>query len=136
MNEKVYKVNDLAIPDYSLLPMPQIDSGNLYESKIQSIPRNSKSTEVANLMIQNLNNVEDLLSKIKNKSYKVSYYDKYNQSEFSMRLMLQFVDKLRAVWPIEISEFNVHLEKNAFGSNHYPEYIIHNYKDTFISSIF
>ncbi len=129
VSEKVYKVDDLTIPDYTFHPMPQIDSGNLYESRIQSIPRNSQSNEIASLMIQKLNNVQDLLSKIKNKSYKVSYFDKYNQSEFSMRLMLQFINQMKELWPIEISELNVHLEKNAFRNNYFPEFIIHNYKE-------
>lgn len=124
-----YKVDDLPIYEYAALPKPQIDSGNLHESRIQSIPRASKSNTLASFMIKNLNNVQDLVSKIKDRKYKVSYFDKYNQSEFSMRLMLQFVNQIQELWPIEITEFNVHLEPDAFRSNYYPEYIIHNYKD-------
>lgn len=127
--EQFFKLEGLDILNYDFLKMPELDSSNLYESKIETIGRGTNSNDIACEMIQNLNNAEDLLSKIKNKTYKVSYSDKYNQSEFSMRLMLQFVDKLSAVWYIEISELNVHLEKNAFGNNHYPEYIIHNYKE-------
>lgn len=125
---KFYRIDDLPILDYNSLPNPQIDSGNLHEARIQTIPRGSKSNALAGMMVRNLNNPQDLISKIKNKKFKVSYFDKYNQSEFSMRLMLQFVNQLKELWTIEVTDFNVHLEKDAFRSHYYPEYIIHNYK--------
>ena len=43
--------------------------------------------------------------------------------------MLQFVNQIKNVWPIDISELNVHLAKSDFRSPHYPEFIIHNYKE-------
>ncbi len=129
LNEQIFKLDDLNIPEYTFLPMPKIDSGNLFESRIQTIPTDSHSNDLASLMIQNLNNVEDLVSRMKNKSFKVAYFDKYNQSEFSMRMMLQFVDQLKDLWHIKIAELNVHLEKNAFKRNQFdPEFIIGNYK--------
>ena len=67
----------------------------MYESRFSQIPRNSKSQDLARIMIDNVNNLDDLLAKIKDKTFAVSYFDKYNQSEFSMRLMLQFVDQIK-----------------------------------------
>lgn len=126
--ETFYKVNNIEIPNYKFLPMPEMDSGNLYESRIQSIPRNSKSTDLAKLMVDSLNDSQSFAEKIKNKIFKVSYFDKYNQSEFSMRLMLQFIDELKKLWLIEILELNVHVEKSAFRNYSYPNFIIDNYK--------
>lgn len=44
-------------------------------------------------------------------------------------MMLQFVNQLKELWPIDISELNVHLEKSAFRNPNFPEYIINNYKE-------
>ena len=80
-------------------------------------------------MINNINNLDDLLAKIQDKTFTVSYFDKYNQSEFSMRLMLQFIDQLKSICSIEISELKVNLVKEVFKSHDYPRFIIHNYRD-------
>lgn len=127
--EKFYKVELDNIKNHEPFPLPNFTTNNLYESRIQSIPRNSQSNYVAKLLIENLNNFQDFKSKIKDKTFTVSYYDKYNQSEFSMRLMLQFINELKELLSITVSEFNVNLEKSAFKSPNYPEYIIYNYKE-------
>lgn len=130
INEKFFKVENTKAPNFPDFVVPQLTSGNLYESRIKgSIPKNSQSNDIAQLMITNLNNAPDLISKISNQTFKVSYHDKYNQSEFSLRLMLQFVNQIKNVWPIDISELNVHLAKSDFRSPNYPEFIIHNYKE-------
>ncbi|CAL2085281.1 DEAD/DEAH box helicase [Tenacibaculum sp. 190524A02b] len=129
INEKFFKVEKTTIHHFPDFVVPQLTNGNLYESRIKgSIPRNSKSTDIAKLVTANINNAEDLISKIANREFKVSYFDKYNQSEFSLRLLLQFVNQLKKIWPIQISELNVHLAKGDFKSS-YPQFIIHNYKE-------
>ena len=127
--EKFYKVELDNIKNHEPFPLPNFTTNNLYESRIQSIPRNSQSNDLAKLLIENLNNFQDFKSKIKDKTFTVAYYDKYNQSEFSMRLMLQFINELKELLSITVSEFNVNLEKSAFKSPNYPEYIIYNYKE-------
>jgi DEAD/DEAH box helicase domain-containing protein len=127
--EKFYKVELDNIKSNAPFQLPNLTSNNLFESKIQTIPRNSHSDDLAKLLIENLSNSEDLFSKIKDKTFTISYYDKYNQSEFSMRLMLQFINKLKELLSITVADFNVHLEKLAFKTPNYPEYIIHNYKE-------
>ncbi|MFK7806962.1 MAG: DEAD/DEAH box helicase [Saprospiraceae bacterium] len=130
ITEKFFKVENTTVKQYADFVVPQIASGNLYESRIKgSIPRNSQSNDIAQLMTLNLNNSQDLLSKIANQTFEVSYYDKYNQSEFSLRLMLQFINQLKEVWPIQISGLTIHLAKSDFRGPNYPEYIIHNYKE-------
>ncbi len=130
IKEKFFKVDDSLFNDYKAFVIPELASGNLYESRIQgSIPRDATSNDLAALMVSNLKNNQDLLSKISNQEFKVSYFDKYNQSEFSLRLLLQFVNQLKEIWPINIAELNVHLAKGDFRSPNYPEFIIHNYKE-------
>lgn len=130
IKEKFFKVKDAASENHTDFIVPDLASGNLYESRIKgSIPRNSQSNDVAKLVTANLNNAQDLLSKISRQTFKVAYFDKYNQSEFSLRLMLQFINQIKELWPIEVSELSVHLAKSDFKSYHYPEYIIHNYKE-------
>lgn len=125
-----YKVEQFSVQDYSFITMPKLDTGDLYESRVLSIPRNTNSDNLADKMLQEVNNPQELISKVKNKSYTVSYYDRYNQSEFSMRLMLQFVHQLKELLSIEVTALNVHLEKNAFRYNSsYPNFIIDNYKE-------
>lgn len=127
--EKFYKVENIYITNHTALVVPNLDSSNLFESRIKFVPNNTQSNELAKLMINNLHDAQNLLAKLKNKTFSVSYFDKYNQSEFSLRLMLQFIDQLKEQWDIEISELNVHLEKTAFRGANYPEFIIHNYKE-------
>lgn len=128
--EKFFKVEKATTHQYLDFVVPQLTAGNLYESRIKgSIPRNSQSNDVAQLVIGNLNNAEDFLSRIANQTFEVSYCDKYNQSEFSLRLMLQFINQIKQIWPINISALNVHLAKSDFRGPNYPEYIIHNYKE-------
>lgn len=127
--EKFYKVEDVSIANYKPFIQPGLSSGNLYESRISVIPRNSQSNDLVKIMTMNLNNSQNLLSNIKDRVFKVSYYDKYNQSEFSMRLMLQFIDQLKELWPIDILELNVYLSGGDFKTYNYPQYIINNYKE-------
>ncbi|AIY12566.1 hypothetical protein M667_04755 [Cellulophaga baltica NN016038] len=128
--EKIYKVENFISLDHAGYVVPNFSTSNLYESRIKgNLPRNSQSNDVALLMSENLSNFKELLSKVSGKKYQVSYFDKYNQSEFSLRLILQFINQIREIWSIEVSQFNVHLSKADFKSFNYPEYIIHNYKE-------
>ena len=129
VEEKFYKIDDVVIPDFVSLDLPDLTSSNLYESRISTIPPQSKTNDLAPIMFSQLNNAKDFLSRIKNRTFKVAYYDKYNQSEFSMRLLLQFVEQLPKLWSINIEELEVHLTKYVFQNANYPVFIIHNYKD-------
>ncbi len=123
-----YKVKAEALPQYLDFKLPSFNTSDLYESRISVIPKGTKSEDLANLMMENLNS-QDLIEKIKNRSYKVTYCDKYNQSEFSMRLMLQFVEKLKGLLSIQVDTLNVFLNSQDFHpNNQFPRFIIHNYK--------
>lgn len=127
--EKFFKVESGKTFNYKPLLLPVLTSGNLYEAKISTFPRNSQSNDLVKIMTVNLHNSQDLLSNIKGKSFKVSYYDKYNQSEFSMRLTLQFINQIKVLWSVEIEELYIHLSNEDFKNYKYPNFIIHNYKE-------
>lgn len=125
---KFYKVENLEFKDYEPFILPELDSSKLYESRIKNIPFNSYSNDISKYMMDGLNNSDDFLSKVKNQKFDVAYYDKYNQSEFSLRLMLQFIEQLKKLCEFEVSDFNVHLCDSDFKSSQSPNYIIHNYQ--------
>lgn len=128
-NEIFYRIEDLDIKVYQSIPNPEFDTSNLFEARIAQIPWDMRANELASLMTAKLNNLDSLLDRIKGKAYKVNYYDKYNQSEFSMRLLLQFVNELKTLWNIKIEQFVIKLNSNDFEATYSPHYIIHNYKE-------
>jgi len=128
--EKLYKIENYSLVQYANYSVPGFSTSNLYESRIKgSLPIKSQSNHIALLMSENLLNLKELLANVSNKTYKVSYFDKYNQSEFSLRLVLQFINQIKEIWSIDIDVLNIHLSKADFKSFNYPEYIIHNYKE-------
>jgi DEAD/DEAH box helicase domain-containing protein len=129
LEEKQYKIEDPFIPNYDTLRLPNFNISNLYEARLESISSGSQSNDLAKIVLANLSNVDDFVAKIQNRNFTVSYYDKFNQSEFSMRLMLQFVNQIQDLCSLSISELNVHLEKTGFKTYNFPEFIIHNYKE-------
>ncbi len=123
-----YKVKTEALPPHPDFKLPNFNTSDLYESRISVIPKGTRSDDLANLMVQNLNS-QDLIGKIKDKSYTVTYCDKYNQSEFSLRLMLQFIEQLKTILSIQVDTLTVFLSSQDFNpNNQFPRYIIHNYK--------
>ncbi|WP_028872941.1 DEAD/DEAH box helicase [Psychroserpens burtonensis] len=130
VQENFYKVDGIKIEEYASLAVPEFNQSNLYESRLTTIPgRQCQSNGLAKLMLENLNETDDFLAKIKGQSFKVSYLDKFNLTEFSMRLLLQFVSQLQSLCSIEVETLNVHLTSDVFKSFNSPFYIIHNYRN-------
>ena len=124
---KFYKVKVDELFSYANFQLPKFNTSNLYESRISAVPGRTLSKELANLMVKNLNAPDEFIQKIKGRTYKITYSDKYNQSEFSMRLLLQFVEQLKSHFLIEVNNLEVCLSKQDFKSSQSPYYIIHNY---------
>ncbi|MBD0824422.1 DEAD/DEAH box helicase [Aestuariibaculum marinum] len=127
VEDSFYKVEHSNRKEYPVLKLPDLAGIKLFESKIGAVPKGCMSNSLVEVMLQNLSDASDLLSKIKNQTYTVSYFDKYNQSEFSLRLLLQFVQSFQKSAEIKVSELDVYLERGAFENNRHPNYIIHNY---------
>ena len=127
--EKFFKVEGATAKNYDAFKLPDLSMANFYESRIKgSLARNTKSSDLAQLVLNNLSNPEDFISKIKNQKYQVSYYDKFNQSEFSLRLLLQFLNNFKDLVDIEVSQLDICLSARDFRGYKTPEFIIDNYK--------
>lgn len=126
---KLYKVEDYKMVDLKDLKLPPLN-GKLFESKIRTLPLGIiRSNGVANEMINNLNNKEDFINEITGIQFSVQYFDKYNQSEFSMRLLLQFVNELRNICNIEVKSLAINLSESDFSKNYRePSRINENYQ--------
>lgn len=113
------------------LLLPRFDSASLFESKIDSVPGHFNSDDLADLMISGLDNPEsDFINRIKGNAFEVGYYDKYNQSEFSMRLLLQFLNRLGKMCEFEIKDLKIYLSGKDFKNNvRQPWYLINNYME-------
>jgi len=122
----VFRINGSKI-NYEKLDLPKISDHQLFESRIQSFGYGKTSNDLAGIFMSNLDNRNAFMDAIKGKSYKVSYYDKFNQSEFSLRILLQFLDQLSILCGFELNSCFIHLKEELFKS-HYPNYIIHNYQ--------
>ncbi|MCB0745438.1 MAG: DUF1998 domain-containing protein, partial [Ignavibacteriae bacterium] len=129
LEEPFYKVLLSDWMTYPDITLPDLSNTKLFESRYVKIPFHTQSNKLAKLMLENLSNANEFLTKVKGKEFSVSYYDKYNQSEFSERLMLQFIDEFQNLAAISVSSLNVHLESSAFKSYKFPYYIIDNYKE-------
>ncbi|WP_313115071.1 DEAD/DEAH box helicase [Aequorivita sediminis] len=130
LESSFYKLSKSELPEYECLELPDLSSLRLFEARLSTIPLHTKSSDLAKLMLENLDNVSEFLSKIKGKEFTVSYEDKFNQSEFSLRLLLQFIEEFQKQADITVSNLIVHFEKGAFEKNRYPSSITHNYADS------
>jgi len=124
---KYYKITNLEKTDFYDLQPPALTS-TIEEVRITTIPYSFNSNQLANLVIDKLENKADFINSIKGKSFTVNYFDKYNVTEFSMRLLFQFLDEFKNSTEIIIDDFNIHLSEKDFRSHHFPFYIIDNYK--------
>ncbi len=124
---KCYKITNLQKTDYAELQLPALTS-SIEEIRIMTIPFDFNSDQLANLVIDKLENKADFINSIRGKSFTVNYFDKYNVTEFSMRLLLQFLVEFKNSTEITIEDFNIHLSEKDFKSNNFPFYIIDNYK--------
>ena len=129
-SEMYYRVEGETIESKQAIVLPNLNSNNLFEAKVQAIQNGTVSNDLAKIVLDNLKGVDDFKSKVKNQEYQVSYLDKYNQSQFSMRLMLQFISQFADIVSIDVSKFTVHQSAHDFKTNTDPEYIINNYKDS------
>lgn len=116
-------------PTYEDLELPDFPDQNIYEARISHVPNGTDSSELCSLLIENIPSWDSLINEIKGEKYTIDYYDKYNQSEFSMRLLLQFVYELREALDVNIEQLNIHLCDDDFERNYRPpQFMIHNYQ--------
>lgn len=126
-NHPFYKVENVKRMNWKDLEKPSFTS-KVNEVKISTLPsHNFDSKKLFSYIFNQLENKDEIVSKIKNKRVVISYTDKYNQSEFSMRLLLQFVESLRNETNATISKFVINLSEKDFKTINSPIFIYHNY---------
>jgi DEAD/DEAH box helicase domain-containing protein len=125
--KKYYKIEDEHNYAFEKIELPTLSSSRLYEARIHSIPRGVNNADLADILSHQLGSSEDLMTKIKGRSFNVNYYDKYNQSEFSLRMLLSLVKGLNDKWGINVDQLVIHLEIERFARNREPRYLIDNY---------
>ncbi|PCJ67353.1 MAG: hypothetical protein COA58_03265 [Bacteroidetes bacterium] len=129
LDEKFYKSEGSSVKELSSFHLPDLVQNNLYESRVSYIENGKMSSNrLATVISNNIENKDSFIDRINGGDYKVSYFDKYNQSEFSMRLLLQFVESLQSEWGVEVSKLEVNLSSRDFRATQYPYYIIDNYQ--------
>lgn len=110
--------------------LPDFDKTRHFEVRLNNLKDSFLSSQLAELVLAGLGNKkESFISEIANKKFAVTYFDKYNQSEFAMRLLIQFLNEFKNKTHIRIDSFSINLDENDFKSYRDPHYIIHNYMD-------
>jgi superfamily II DNA/RNA helicase len=139
-DEKYFRISTSTLMAVEENAIPTIDF-QLFEAKLSSLPINTESNQLLKHVWNTMSNKNDLLSKIQGKEFAVSYFDKYNQSEFSMRLLMQFVAAFCNQFECKISTLDIHLAESDFSKNYNPpSYIIHGFQrisdyQTFLEAI-
>lgn len=111
------------------LPSLNFSPAKLFESRIGAVYHTFWSNLIAEKMLENLTDKQIFLDQISGKSFTVKYIDKYNRSELSLRLMLQFVDEFKNLTGIKVDNFEVVLNSSDFQSAAYPTRIFDSYKE-------
>lgn len=125
----IYRVSDQHVPSYRKLDLPDFTDIKFYESRISHIPRGTKSYELADLMLNNLSDKSEFLSRIIGKTFQVKYVDRYNKSELSLRLSLEFVGRLSKLLNIETKRYKILLSSYDFKYKDHPKSIHEDFKD-------
>lgn len=122
---RLYKDSEVPKANFTL---PHFDESRLFEVRLNDLKEPLLSSRLAELVIVGLGEKKDkFISEISNKNFKVAYFDKYNQSEFSMRLLFQFLNEFKNRTNIHIDSFLINLDESDFKAFRNPHYIIHNY---------
>jgi DEAD/DEAH box helicase domain-containing protein len=128
-DNRYYLVEGLTTQSLDAFELPDLNFSlnKLFESRVGTIYEVFDSNSIALMMIQNMSDRQTFLNQIKGKSYSVKYIDKYNRSELSLRLMLQFIDEFEKEAGIKVDRFDVVLNDKDFQRGSYPSRIFDNY---------
>jgi len=128
-NERYYLIEGLKTMPLDAFELPDLNfsTSKLFESRLGMIYEAINSNSIAHMMIQNMSDKQSFLDQIKGKIFSVRYIDKYNRSELSLRLMLQFIEEFKKEAEINVDKFVVLLNNIDFQNGSYPSRIFDNY---------
>ncbi|WP_438826609.1 Zn-binding domain-containing protein [Riemerella columbina] len=127
-----YKIFLDAPQKYHDYELPNLADSNISDIKIKSFPAYFYSDKLAGLVLEQLEDKASFIRKIEGKTFTINYIDKYNKSEFSLRLLLQFISGFQAYTNMIIQKLNIHFEEDGFKYSKnisFPYYLIYNYAD-------
>ena len=106
-------------PIYLNYKIPSFDI-HVVESHIGWMSTSINSDQIATQVLLNIDNGSKnlVMEKFRNKTFEVDYYDKYNLSEFSMQLLLQYIDQWKIHTNSTITALRIHLTDKAFSKNY------------------
>ncbi|MGO3155698.1 DEAD/DEAH box helicase [Mesonia sp.] len=117
-----YRVN-IPEPNYNRFKIPQIDQTKLWEARISNLPKKSINADLATIVLSNMNGAVERLKTLKDKTFKVSYLDKFNNSALSANLTVNFVNRIAALIGIEVESLNIIVGKHSFQMNNREQLI-------------
>lgn len=119
-----YSIKDYFDEENLKYENPTFLANKLFEYRITELPNNFKSSDLP-FELKRMSEFDILYKYLSDKTFKISYSDRYNRSEFSLRLLFQFIEGLSKVFSFKIDQFKVIL--GAFNENLKPNYIHHSY---------
>ncbi len=125
-DEAVYSVKDNISLEYEKIELPNLNSSKLFEVRINNIERGSKNSDLASIIDSKIKDGEAFKASLKGRTFNVDYSDKYNLSEFSLRLILSFIESIKSIWKIDVDVLSINLDESKFNSFQQPQYLLHN----------
>jgi DEAD/DEAH box helicase domain-containing protein len=126
-NGELFKVNIPILPNLQPFQIDNLlNTGNVFEAVLDT---NSivNSVNLADEILNKLENKVDLGAKMKDKKFNVFYSDRYLKTPFGCLLMLQFLNRLQAKLGFEIDNFT--FSGQDFYNERTPQKLFHEFKD-------
>lgn len=86
------------------------------------------SSKLADLILDNIEDKEQLFSKIKGQNFDVNYTDRYLKTPFGIILMLQFIDRLKELTGFTIRNFT--FNGMEFNNDRRPLFLYHEFENS------
>jgi hypothetical protein len=112
------------------LVLPDLNNAQIkhFESRIGELTREINSADIAGIMLDKLSDRELFINSLStNEDFIVNYHDRYNRSEFSMRLILQFVENFSKLTGLKLTKFNIVLYPLDFKNEFRPNKMFDNF---------
>jgi DEAD/DEAH box helicase domain-containing protein len=119
-----YGIKDYFVEENLKFENPTFLANKLFEYRITNLPNNFKSSDLP-LELKKIKEFSIIHKYLENNTFKVSYFDRYNKSEFSLRLLFQFIEGLSKIFNFKIGQFNVQL--GDFEEKYKPTYFNQSY---------
>ncbi|MEN8883686.1 MAG: DEAD/DEAH box helicase [Flavobacteriaceae bacterium] len=135
INQPIYKI--IYSGEEELLKITPVDTSKfliqnaeerLAEAKIDYLPTGFLSNNLVNKIFTQFTGFANYFNQLEGKTITITYTDNYNLSEFSLRLLVQFVDAFRKKYKVKINQFTINLCDETFNRQRFKNgYMIEGY---------